>query len=136
MGRKQPGENGSEEKNDAEDRDNADTHKDSTGNVVFPQQYADRLKKESAENAGRLETVRREALAGIDRDLEALGGDDHGLNPEVVDQFVTLLKTARQELLKSESFSVEQGEYLQATSKRLEALVEQVKRGFKDESTD
>lgn len=136
MRRKQPGENGSEEKNDAEDRDNADTHKASTGNVVFPRQYADRLKQESAENVERLETVRQEVLVGIDRDLEALGGNDHNLDPEVVDQFVTLLKTARLELVKSDSFSVEQGEYLQGTSKRLEALVEQVKRGFKDESAD
>jgi hypothetical protein len=123
-----------------ENQDNADTQTDSsddaTGNVLFPQRYTDRLKQGSAENIERLKATRQYALEGIDRDLEAFGRNDHGLDPEIVDQFVSLLKCARQELLGSDTLTVEQGDFLLATGKRLEGLVGLVEHGIKDTSTD
>lgn len=139
MGPKRPGDEQPKKKLTKDSTDTDATQKPADGaesNVVFPRQYTERLKQDSAENIGHLKAIRQEALAGIDRDIEALGQDGHGLGSGVADQFITLLKSARQELLQSDTLSVEQGEYLQATGKRLEALVEKVKSGIKDSPSD
>lgn len=124
----------------AKDRTDTDSTQKQAGepesNVVFPDQYTERLKQVSAENIERLKAARQEALNGIERDLKALSQNDHGLDPEIVDQFVILLKTARQELAESDRLTTEQATYLQATGKRMEALVAKVKRDNKGRFDD
>jgi len=110
--------------------------RETESNLVFPRKYANRLQKVSEESETRLEDARIEAIKDIDRDLEALARTDHGLDPDVVDSFVALLKVARQELAGSERLSLEQAQYLQATGRRLERLVAEIKQNARPRSDD